>query len=91
MDELSEEHRAVITLREVEGLDYQEIADAIGIPRGTVMSRLFYARKALQKALKEFSPSGADFNPAGAGALGEDQPQREDDAASPSHDLVKAR
>ena len=57
LQELSDEHRAVITLREVDGLDYQEIADAIGVPRGTVMSRLFYARKALQKALSEFSPS----------------------------------
>lgn len=56
MQELSEEHRRVITLREVDGLDYQEIADAIGVPRGTVMSRLFYARKALQKALKEYGP-----------------------------------
>lgn len=58
---LSEEHRAVIMLREVDGLDYEEIAKAIGVPKGTVMSRLFYARKALQKALEEFAPdmSGA--------------------------------
>jgi RNA polymerase sigma-70 factor, ECF subfamily len=56
LGELSEEHRAVIMLREVDGLDYEEIADAIGVPKGTVMSRLFYARKALQKALEEFAP-----------------------------------
>jgi RNA polymerase sigma-70 factor (ECF subfamily) len=56
LGELSEEHRAVITLREVDGLDYEEIAQAIGVPKGTVMSRLFYARKALQKALEEFAP-----------------------------------
>lgn len=56
LGELSEEHRAVITLREVDGLDYEEIAHAIGVPKGTVMSRLFYARKALQKALEEFAP-----------------------------------
>jgi RNA polymerase sigma-70 factor (ECF subfamily) len=43
-------------LREVDGLDYEEIAQAIGAPKGTVMSRLFYARKALQKALEEFAP-----------------------------------
>lgn len=53
---LSEEHRAVIMLREIDGLDYEEIAKAIGVPKGTVMSRLFYARKALQKALEEFAP-----------------------------------
>jgi RNA polymerase sigma-70 factor (ECF subfamily) len=56
LGELSEEHRAVIMLREVDGLDYEEIAHAIGAPKGTVMSRLFYARKALQKALEEFAP-----------------------------------
>jgi RNA polymerase sigma-70 factor (ECF subfamily) len=57
--ELSEDHRAVITLREIDGLNYEEIAEALDIPRGTVMSRLFYARKALQKALREFAPEGA--------------------------------
>jgi RNA polymerase sigma-70 factor (ECF subfamily) len=56
LGELSEEHRAVITLREIDGLDYEEIAVAIGAPKGTVMSRLFYARRALQKALQEFAP-----------------------------------
>ena len=54
--QLSEEHRAVITLREIDGLNYDEISEALGIPKGTVMSRLFYARKALQKALGEFAP-----------------------------------
>jgi RNA polymerase sigma-70 factor (ECF subfamily) len=57
--QLSDEHRAVITLREVDGLDYEEIAQALGIPRGTVMSRLFYARKVLQRALQEIAPDGA--------------------------------
>jgi len=62
---LSDEHRAVITLREVDGLDYEEISAALGVPRGTVMSRLFYARKALQEALKEFAPEGALQHSAG--------------------------
>jgi RNA polymerase sigma-70 factor (ECF subfamily) len=48
---LSDEHRAVITLREIDGLSYDEIADVVGVSRGTVMSRLFYARKALDAAL----------------------------------------
>jgi RNA polymerase sigma-70 factor (ECF subfamily) len=56
LEELSDEHRSVIVLREVDGLNYEEIAEAIGVPRGTVMSRLHYARKALQKALKELAP-----------------------------------
>lgn len=52
LDELSEEHRTVILLREVEGLSYAEIARVVGVSRGTVMSRLHYARKRLQSVLK---------------------------------------
>ncbi len=51
LGELSPEHRAVIQLREFEGLDYAEIAAAVGCSLGTVMSRLHYARKHLQKLL----------------------------------------
>lgn len=51
--ELSPEHRAVIQLREFDGLEYAEIAKAVGCSIGTVMSRLHYARKHLQKLLKE--------------------------------------
>jgi RNA polymerase sigma-70 factor, ECF subfamily len=50
---LSPEHRAVITLKEFEGLHYQEIADTVGCSLGTVMSRLFYARKKLQSLLRD--------------------------------------
>jgi len=48
---LSEEHREVILLREVQGLDYKEIADITKNSLGTVMSRLHYARKKLQTSL----------------------------------------
>lgn len=51
LDELTDEAREVILLREVEGLSYKEISDSMGIPEGTVMSRLFYARKKLQQLL----------------------------------------
>jgi RNA polymerase sigma-70 factor, ECF subfamily len=50
---LSPEHRMVITLREFDGLEYQEIADVMGTSIGTVMSRLFYARKKLQSMLRD--------------------------------------
>jgi RNA polymerase sigma-70 factor (ECF subfamily) len=50
---LSDEHRAVIVMRELEGMEYQEIADAIGCSIGTVMSRLFYARRKLQEMLRD--------------------------------------
>jgi RNA polymerase sigma-70 factor (ECF subfamily) len=49
--ELSPEHRAVIQLREYEGMEYAEIARAVGCSIGTVMSRLHYARKHLQRLL----------------------------------------
>ena len=50
--QLSEEHRAVIVLKEIENLQYQEIAEILNISVGTVMSRLFYARKKLQFILR---------------------------------------
>ncbi|MDH4099148.1 MAG: sigma-70 family RNA polymerase sigma factor [Nitrospirota bacterium] len=52
LDQLSPDHRAVIILREVEGLSYSDIAETMGCTTGTVMSRLFYARKKLQEMLK---------------------------------------
>src|SRR5213075_738625 len=42
---LPPKHRAVLALREVQGLSYDEIAENLGIARGTVMSRLFHARR----------------------------------------------
>lgn len=54
---LSEKHRTVFVLYTVKGLSYKEIADTVGISIGTVMSRLFYARKNLQALLEEFAPS----------------------------------
>jgi RNA polymerase sigma-70 factor (ECF subfamily) len=45
--------RAVLVLREYEGLSYHEIADALEIPVGTVMSRLNYARKVLRERLEQ--------------------------------------
>ena len=56
MNGLSDDHRAVILLREVDGLSYSEIADVVGCTKGTVMSRLHHARRRLQKVLSEYSP-----------------------------------
>lgn len=50
---LPEAQREVLVLREFEGLKYQEIADLLEIPAGTVMSRLYTARRALADALEE--------------------------------------
>lgn len=50
---LSNDHRAVVVLVDVDGLSYQETADVLGIPTGTVMSRLHRARKRLRKRLEQ--------------------------------------
>ncbi len=50
---LPPKHRAVLALRELEGLSYEEIAQATGIPAGTVMSRLHHARRLLAEKLKD--------------------------------------
>jgi|TARA_B110000196_G_scaffold304098_1_gene300540 RNA polymerase sigma-70 factor (ECF subfamily) len=51
LEKLSPEHREAILLREVQGFEYKEIADVMDCSIGTVMSRLFYARKKLQSLL----------------------------------------
>lgn len=53
LEELPEEQKQIVILREVDGLSYKEIAEVMDIPEGTVMSRLFYARKKLQAALRD--------------------------------------
>ena len=53
LDELSEEHRLMIVLADIEELSYKEIADIVGCPIGTVMSRLHRARKHMQGRLVE--------------------------------------
>lgn len=49
--DLPEIHQAVLLLRELEGMSYEEIAATLAIKKGTVMSRLFHARKGLQQKL----------------------------------------
>lgn len=51
IEKLSFEHREIIVLRHFEDLSYEEIAKALGIPVGSVMSRLYYARKKLKELL----------------------------------------
>ena len=53
IDELTPSHKAVILLREVEGLSYEEISEILQCSRGTIMSRLHYARKRLQLRLRD--------------------------------------
>ncbi len=48
---MSPNHRAVIMMRELEGLSYKEMAEIMECSKGTIMSRLFHARKRLQAYL----------------------------------------
>ena len=52
MERLPEELRTAITLREIEGLSYEEIAGALGVAVGTVKSRLARAREQLRQMLR---------------------------------------
>ena len=61
MAKLSEKHRAIIVLREIEGLTYEEMAEVLDISKGTVMSRLFHARKNLQTLMQPYVESGDDI------------------------------
>ena len=58
LNELPTEFREVVVLRDIEGLSYRDISEVVGLPMGTVMSRLSRARARLQELLKELrSPS----------------------------------
>jgi RNA polymerase sigma-70 factor (ECF subfamily) len=59
--ELPEYHRQVILLREIEGMSYEEMAEALEVPKGTIMSRLFHARKKMQEALKAYVDGDLDI------------------------------
>ena len=51
LDKLSDNHRAVLLMREIEGLSYEEMAQVMECSKGTIMSRLFHARRNMQKHL----------------------------------------
>ena len=53
LEHLSDKHRAVIVMRELQGLSYEEMAQAMKCSKGTIMSRLFHARRNMQRLLTE--------------------------------------
>lgn len=54
MQQLSEDHRAVVTMFDIQGMPHAEIAKILGVSEGTVRSRLFYAHRQLQTHLDDF-------------------------------------
>jgi RNA polymerase sigma-70 factor (ECF subfamily) len=73
LDELSDNHRAVIVMRELDGLSYEEMAQAMNCSKGTIMSRLFHARRNMQKRLLDLidHPSPDLIDDLSAGGAGE--------------------
>lgn len=60
IDQLPEDLRTAIVLREIEGLSYEEIAESMNCPIGTVRSRIFRAREAIAQELKPILNSAKD-------------------------------
>ena len=54
---IPQDHREVLVLKELDGLPYAEIAESLGVPEGTVASRLYHARRALRGALEDLGAS----------------------------------
>lgn len=77
LGELSENHRSVLVMRELEGLSYEEMATAMGCSKGTIMSRLFHARKNMQARLIDLVEGNVATND-------NDDDERDDAAASGS-------
>jgi RNA polymerase sigma-70 factor (ECF subfamily) len=72
LQHLSDKHRAVIVMREIQGMSYEEMAQTMECSKGTIMSRLFHARRNMQKLLTE--------------RLGSMVPQSKDEAAESGAD-----
>jgi RNA polymerase sigma-70 factor (ECF subfamily) len=72
LDALPPYHRSVILMREVEGMSYEEMAEAMDVSKGTIMSRLFHARQKMQKALADcYAEQGYVSRDAAGGAPAE--------------------
>lgn len=82
LDALPPYHRAVIVMREVDGLSYEEMAEAMDVSKGTIMSRLFHARQKMQRALGDvYAELGAAQVRPGRRRAGDD--------VEPSEELVR--
>ncbi|MBI4954482.1 MAG: sigma-70 family RNA polymerase sigma factor [Myxococcales bacterium] len=67
LEALPSYHRSVILMRELEGMSYQEMAEAMQVSKGTIMSRLFHARQKLQRALADCYAENVQGPTRGAG------------------------
>jgi RNA polymerase sigma-70 factor (ECF subfamily) len=85
LDALPAIHRGVILMREIEGMSYEEMAQAMGVSKGTIMSRLFHARQKLQRALADcYAEEGPARRAGGNGDEEEIETGDEEATADPS-------
>jgi RNA polymerase sigma-70 factor (ECF subfamily) len=83
LDALPPYHRAVILMREVEGMSYEEMAEAMDVSKGTIMSRLFHARQKMQRALADcYAEQGLARTRAAGGDGADDAPESGEEAGS---------
>jgi RNA polymerase sigma-70 factor (ECF subfamily) len=75
MDKLPAEQRTALIFRDVEGLSYQEMAEAMGCSIGTVMSRLHYGRKRIQELLKDYVEMHGQSRVTSTGSKGQNPPK----------------
>lgn len=59
LDQINPEHRVVLVLRDVQGLEYEQVAEVLGVPMGTIKSRLFRARAALREAVERLGTAAS--------------------------------
>jgi RNA polymerase sigma-70 factor (ECF subfamily) len=62
LEQLNPEFREILMMKYLQGASYEEISQVIGIPRGTVMSRLYYARKSFRKHYLAYEEKGRAVN-----------------------------
>lgn len=66
LDSLSDEHRAVLVLREIEGYSYEEVSRMLGCSLGTVKSRLSRAREVMRRTMTVMAREAGEILPAGS-------------------------
>ena len=79
LESLPDDFRVAVVLCDIEGLSYKEIADVMGTPVGTVMSRLFRGRRLLQASLKDFAIQAGYVKPEPSDGDGHDQDEKPGD------------
>jgi RNA polymerase sigma-70 factor, ECF subfamily len=91
LDALPPYHRGVILMREVEGMSYEEMAQAMNVSKGTIMSRLFHARQKLQRALADCYAEEGPSRARRGDEQEEAPPTEEDDATAEPRKRTRAK